>query len=224
MVKINLSGDLPTSTNLISLADVKNYLRVTHTADDTLITNLLTAGIEVAQNYTNRKFLQHTYDLTMETWDDVYVSNSQQVSLSDSRYIISGAYTGKDGLQQIVLPYAPLISVASFKYYDSANTDTTWATSNYQVLTFENQKGFIEIKDGITTPTLYDKANAIRIQFNCGYGASTDTDDGGGAVPEAIKTAVLLIIGRMYELREDSVSRLPKASEYILDPYRIKTY
>jgi hypothetical protein len=43
-------------------------------------------------------------------------------------------------------------------------------------------------------------------------------------VPDAIKQAILLIVGRMYELREDSVSRLPKASEYILDPYRVKTY
>jgi hypothetical protein len=41
---------------------------------------------------------------------------------------------------------------------------------------------------------------------------------------DAIKQAILLIVGRMYELREDSVSRLPKASEYILDPYRVKTY
>ena len=41
---------------------------------------------------------------------------------------------------------------------------------------------------------------------------------------KAIKQAILLIVGKMYELREDSVSRLPKASEYILDPYRVKTY
>ena len=58
----------------------------------------------------------------------------------------------------------------------------------------------------------------------CGYGDDGASSDGAASVPEAIKQAVLLIIGKMYELREDSVSRLPKASEYILEPYRVKTY
>ena len=70
----------------------------------------------------------------------------------------------------------------------------------------------------ISTPELYNRSDAIEIQFTCGYGASSSD------VPDAIKQAILLIVGKMYELREDSVSRLPRASEYILDPYRIKTY
>ena len=91
-------------------------------------------------------------------------------------------------------------------------------------MTFENQKGFIEINNGVSTPTLYDRADAIEIRFKCGYGASDDADEGGAKVPEAIKSAVLLIVGHLYEKREDTVSRMPKASEYILDPYRIKNY
>ena len=94
----------------------------------------------------------------------------------------------------------------------------TWSSSNYSVGTFINQKGFIEIKNGINTPDLYNRADAMEIKFKCGFGSS------GSDVPEAIKQAILLIVGRMYELREDSISRLPKASEYILDPYRVKTY
>ena len=63
-----------------------------------------------------------------------------------------------------------------------------------------------------------NRADAIEIKFDCGYGSSSSD------VPDAIKQAILLIVGKMYELREDSVSRLPKASEYILDSYRVKTY
>ena len=80
------------------------------------------------------------------------------------------------------------------------------------------QKGFIEIINGISYPNVYERADAIEIKFKAGYGT------GAGDVPEAIKTAILLIIGFMYEKREDTVSRLPKASEYLLDPYRFKTY
>ena len=218
MVKLTLEGSLPSATDIISVSTAKNFLRVTHTADDTLIGNLITAAVEVAQNYTNSRFLETEYNLTMETWTDVYVSNAYAQSLSNSIDSITGGYLGVDGLNQIVLPYAPLASVTHIKYYDSANSQTTWHTSNYSTNTFINQKGFIEINDNVTTPTIYTRADAIEIRFKAGYGTT------GADVPEAIKTAIMLILGFMYEKREDSVSRLPKASEYILDPYRFKTY
>tara|TARA_R100000008_G_C3584889_1_gene171415 strand:- start:2054 stop:2719 length:666 start_codon:yes stop_codon:yes gene_type:complete len=221
MVKLNLIT-APTASTLIPTSTAKEFLRVTHSADDTLIASLVTAGMEVAQNYTNIKFLEHQYTLTMESWDDVYVSNSfdgylyRDVVTNLSTY--GGYYSKYTGLSQIVLPYPPLIEITHLKYYDSDNVQQTWSSSNYSVGTFINQKGFIEIKNGINTPDLYNRADAIEIKFKCGFGSS------GSDVPEAIKQAILLIVGRMYELREDSISRLPKASEYILDPYRVKTY
>lgn len=217
MVRLQLNT-APTYTDLISVVTAKNFLRVTHTTDDTLIENLITAAIQVAENYTNSRFLETQYTMFMETWDDVYVSNHYTTSLSNGTYLTTGGYVGKDGLKQIVLPYAPLDSITHVKYYDSSNTQQTWTeNTDYSVHTFINQKGFIEVMDGITYPTLYDRANAIEIKFKAGYGT-------GDKVPEAIKSAILLILGFMYEKREDSVSRLPKASEYLLDPYRFKTY
>lgn len=216
MVKLQLNTS-PTYTDLISLATAKSFLRVTHTAEDTLITSFITAACQVAENYCNSKFLDTTYTMFMETWNDVYVSNHYTTTLSDGSYLTTGGYVGKDGLNQIVLPYAPLDSVTHVKYYDSSNTLITWVEgTDYSVHTFVNQKGFIEIKDGVSFPTLAERADAIQIKFKSSYGS--------GNVPEAIKTGILLILGYMYEKREDSVSRLPKASEYLLDPYRFKTY
>ena len=218
MIKLNLVGSLPTYTNLITLVDAKNFLRVTDSAEDSLITSLITASIETAENYTNSRFLDREYLMNMETWDDVYVSNFYSQALSDGSFIRRGGFVGKSNQNQIVLPYPPLDSVTHIKYYDASNTQVTFSSSNYIVNTFINQKGFIEIKDGVTLPTLKERADAIEIKFKTGYGtSSSDT-------PEAIKTAILLILGFMYEKREDTVSRLPKASEYLLDPYRFKTY
>ena len=218
MVRLQLNTS-PTYTDLISLTTAKSFLRVTHTADDTLITSFITAAIQSAENYTNSRFLETQYTMFMETWDDVYVSNHYTTSLSNGTYLTTGGYVGKDGLNQIVLPYAPLDSITHVKYYDSSNTQQTWTEdTDYSVNTFINQKGFIEITKNTTYPTLYDRADAIEIKFKAGYGATEDK------VPEPIKTAILLILGSMYEKREDSVSRLPKASEYLLDPYRFKTY
>ena len=221
MVKLNLIS-APTASTLIPTSTAKGFLRVTHSADDTLIGTLVTAAMEVAQNYTNTKFLEYEYKLTMESWDDVYVSNVndsylyRNVILNLNTY--GGFYSRYTGLSQIVLPYPPLVSITHLKYYDTSNAHQTWSSSNYNTGTFINQKGFIEVKDGVSTPDLYNRADAIEIQFKCGYGTSASD------VPDAIKQAILLIVGKMYELREDSVSRLPKASEYILDPYRVKTY
>ena len=221
MVRINLDTGV-TATDLISTATAKEFLRVTHSNDDTLISSMIAGAMEVAQNFANRKFLDHIYTLTMETWDDVYVSNSyggylyRDVATNLSSY--GGYYSKWTGLQQIVLPFPPLRTIEHIKYYDTDNAQQTWADSNYSVMTFENQKGFVEIKKGVDTPSVYSRADAIEIKFKCGYGSSSSD------VPDAIKQAILLIVGKMYELREDSVSRLPKASEYILEPYRIKTY
>lgn len=218
MVKLTLQGSLPTYTDLISLATAKSFLRVTHSVDDTLISSFIIAACQVAENYCNSRFLETEYNMSMETWDDVYVSNFYSQALSDGSFIRRGGFVGKSTLNQIVMPYPPLISVTHIKYYDSTDSLITWSNTNYSVNVFDNQKGFVEIKDGVTLPTLKDRADAIEIRFKAGYGTS------GSDVPEAIKTAILLIIGSMYEKREDSVKRLPNASEYLLDPYRFKTY
>ena len=60
MVRLQLNT-APTYTDLISVVTAKNFLRVTHTTDDTLIENLITAAIQVAQNYTNSRFLETRY-------------------------------------------------------------------------------------------------------------------------------------------------------------------
>lgn len=227
MVKLNLHS-APTSTNLLPLSTVKNFLRVTNSAEDTIITSMITAGIEVAQNFTNTKFLQHTYNLTLENWSDVYVSNTQNSYLyrdiQNDLNNFGGFYSKYTGLAQFVLPYPPLVTVGHIKYYDTSNVQQTWSASNYHVNKYINQKGFVEVKNNIDLPDVYDRGDAIEIRFTCGYGDDGASSDGAASVPEAIKQAVLLIIGKMYELREDSVSRLPKASEYILEPYRVKTY
>jgi hypothetical protein len=41
-------------------------------------------------------------------------------------------------------------------------------------------------------------------------------------VPARIKQAMFLIIGRMYEQREDSVKNLPTASKWLLDAIKIQ--
>ena len=221
MVKLE-EKTAPTYTDLISLATAKEFLRVTHSSEDTLITSLISAGIESAQNFTNTRFLWREYTLYMSAWNDVYSPNSYSGYLyrdiATNSNAEGGYYSPFTGLPQIVLPSPPLKEVSRLEYYDTTNTKITYHHSNYTLNKYTNQKNFIEINKDVTLPEVYDRADAIQISFTAGMGSA------GADVPDAIKQAILLIVGHLYEKREDTVSRLPKASEYLLEPYRIKTY
>ncbi len=65
-----------------------------------------------------------------------------------------------------------------------------------------------------------DELNRVRIPILSGY----DTDNR----PQALVSAMLLIIGHLYENRQD-VTRfkhhdVPMASRYLMDPYRLKSF
>ena len=55
----------------------------------------------------------------------------------------------------------------------------------------------------------------VQITFVAGYGAVAT------AVPQPIIHAILLTTGFLYEHRGDSDGELPKAAEWLLDPYRM---
>lgn len=57
----------------------------------------------------------------------------------------------------------------------------------------------------------------IVIEYEAGY-------PNAEAIPEPIKQAMLLIIGHLYENREDKTDRFPKASDALLGSYRVFTF
>ena len=220
MARLTISS--AASTDILTTAEAKTHLRVTHSAEDTYIGTLIKVATTYAEKYCGSAFVNTTYTMTMEDWNDVFVSNATLGTTSNILRVMTegdgGYYSPYTGLAQILLPKSPISSVSSVTYYDSDNSSQTWSSSNYNVINPENQKGFIEIADGSSFPSIYARADAITITFVSGYGASASD------VPETIKQAVLLIIGNLYEKREDMVHRMPTTSEYLLEPFRIWEY
>ena len=89
--------------NCLTLTEVKSYLKVDQSAEDSLIASQLDAAESLVESYTNRKLMKGVYDLTLDSFP-------------------SGG---------IVLPFSPVISVDSVSYYDESNTLQTW--TNYKV-------------------------------------------------------------------------------------------
>ena len=122
----------------------------------------------------------------------------------------------------IRLPKPPLASVTSIKYTDDEGNESTYSSANYVVDT-DTEPGRVVLKSGQTWPAVTLAAvNGVRVRYVAGYGAA------GSNVPQAIRQAILLVIGSLYENREDvlvaqgvSIGVLPFGVVALLAPYRI---
>lgn len=121
----------------------------------------------------------------------------------------------------IVLPRPPHQSVTSISYVDGAGATQVLASSEYQVdLSSDSLAARIRPAYGKTWPTIrLDTFNAITVRYVAGYGGNPSN------CPDAIRSAVLLLLGHLYEHREDVVigtisSELPRGAKALMDPYR----
>jgi len=119
----------------------------------------------------------------------------------------------------ILLRPNPIQSLTGVYYTDDdGNADQEIASSNL-ITDFNNEPGRISMEYSQVWPTTRNIINAVRIRFTAGW---SDAD----AVPDQIKQAMLMIIGHLYENRQDvmtgtRVDKMPDSSKYLLDDYRL---
>lgn len=118
---------------------------------------------------------------------------------------------------QIELPNSPVQSVTSIKYIDVDGVEQTLSTLQYDVHT-QNEPALIVPAYGKTWPSIRSQLNAITVEFVAGWQIQQ-------SVPGPIKSALLLIIGHLYENRENAsplnMHQLPYGANALLFPYRI---
>ena len=97
------------------------------------------------------------------------------------------------------LPMRPIIAISSYKYYDTSSPEalTTWAASNYQLVS-----GILHYTEAASFPSWAYRADAIQITYTAGYAPTSSPEVAAESVPDAIKSAILMIIGDLYENRE----------------------
>lgn len=123
----------------------------------------------------------------------------------------------------IYLPRPPLQSVSSITYVDTAGVTQTWSASDYQVEATGGPfapPGRVAPAYGQSYPATRAVFGAVTITFVAGYGSQASD------VPQAIRQAILLVLGHWYEHRElavvgTSVVELPRSAEWLLSPYRV---
>jgi uncharacterized phiE125 gp8 family phage protein len=123
----------------------------------------------------------------------------------------------------IPLPFPPLRSVTSIKYDDSSGTEQTLDPSSYRIA--GGDVAAVSTVYGVAWPSARYAEESVRIRFACGYG----DDEGATPLPAAIISALLLMIGDLYEFRETATAEaritpaiIPMSTtvDALLAPYR----
>ena len=185
----------PATLKALTVQEVKDYLRVDSDAEDTLLGVLIDASTQMAESYLGRFLLTTVIE---EFYDFFPVYKTGVDPFHGDRNII-------------FLSRGPVQSVASVKYIDGNGDEQTVTASDYRADLVSEPSRIMPNEGWLGTK---DTVNAVIIRYTCGYTQASD-------VPANIKMAMLLMIGEMYEKRMDSVHRLPTASEYLLNPYRV---
>ena len=125
-----------------------------------------------------------------------------------------------DGFEDVIkLPSPPLSSVTSVKYYDSDNALQTLDAAYYEVDTTSEPGRIIRASD-YDWPDTYDRTASVQIAYICGYG------DEATDVPQAIRHALLMYVGMLYENRETitelKLEEVPMAVKSLLGAYCAK--
>lgn len=176
----------------ITLTEVKAQLGITDTVMDTIITRRIIEARQWAEDYMQRAIITQTQEIRLDEFP----------------------YSGK-----IVLPFPNLLSIVSIKYIDSNGVETTLASNTYEVDT-HSYKGSVRPIYGTEWPTARDEGNAVRVQYTCGYGATT------ASVPELVREALILLVGHWVNNQPQSESgvtlaRVPYAVRDIMDKYMV---
>jgi uncharacterized phiE125 gp8 family phage protein len=158
----------------ISLASIKAHLRIDGALEDPTLWGYLTAArqhLEGRDGWLNRAFISQTWDLSLDLFPP-------------------GA--------ALSMPLAPLQSVVSITYLDTAGLTQTMPATDYTVDT-KTEPGWVAPAYGLNWPYALPVFNAVRVRFVCGYG------DGPFAIPAPIRLALLGLVADFYEHRSEAL-------------------
>ena len=126
----------------ISLTEAKLYLRVDNSADDALITALITAARETVERYTSRALVTQTITQVLDCFPGF-------------------------GFR---LAVHPVQSITSITYKDSNGDTQTLASSIYMLDNYEMPNAVV-LKANQQFPSTYDETNAVTVVYVAGESA-----------------------------------------------------
>jgi uncharacterized phiE125 gp8 family phage protein len=174
------------ATEPVTVDEAKAHLRID-----------LTSGIEDA-------FLQTRIGAARSLLSGPEGYTKRQLVTASWRFDLPRFPAGDD---PIVLPLPPLRDDTKVEYLDTSGVLQTWDPSKYQIsrplptadglYPEDAPRGRLYPAFGEAYPDTREVPDAVRVTFECGYGDQAK-------VPAIFKAALLLVIGDLYQRREES--------------------
>ena len=138
------------SSEPVSTAEMKTFLRVDFTDDDTLIGTYIEAARKAVEIECGLAFMTQTRKLTLRDFP-TSVEN------------------------KIFLPGYPVQSITHIKYYDINGTQQTWSSSEYQLINEESD--WVALKYDQDWPDHRSNHDPIEITYVCGHSSSSSWNE-----------------------------------------------
>ena len=129
----------PPTALAVSLAEAKAHLRVTDTAEDALITAMITSATETAEQITGRAIMPQTWELTLDGFDE-----------------------------GVVLTRVPVSAVTSLTYIDAAGATQTSTTHRLRNAD-DFSVSVVLPGYGESFPETLDDTETVKVRFTAGY-------------------------------------------------------
>ena len=187
--------------NPVTLAEAKAQLRIDSSAEDDLISTLITAATRWAEDYTDRTFCQTQWQMRLDSFYGSVGSPSQFGLKADGNNI-----EGRQGTVpylDIELPRPPMVqagtaTAVTITYTpDAGASTTTLDVAEYRV-DRQATPGVCRPLYGKTWPTHLVDQNSTVVSWYAGYSAT------GTSVPAPVKAAILLLVAHLWKHREAS--------------------
>jgi len=187
----------PPKQDALTITEALDHLRLDE--DDTdeprNVAGYLKAAIGYVQEQTHRQLVQAVREIYLDAFPS--------------------------GADPLLLPWAPLVSVDEVRHTDTAGDeqteDDTDIASTYQVGLYD-EPGWLAPVYGTTWSATRTQPRAVAVKFTCGYGTSPKDVD------EAAREAVRLILGHLYENREETIESalrvIPIGAERLIEQLR----
>ncbi len=130
----------------IDLTEARLHLKLSSTAEDSLITGFIKTARQIIERYLNRALITQTWELYMDCWEPI-----------------------------IEIPFGNLSSNGfKIEYRDATGTLVTLQSDQYWVVTTADP-GYVKRAYTTVFPVLQlGRPDAIKITFTCGYGSAAN--------------------------------------------------
>lgn len=171
----------------VTLQELKDFAGIDGTEIDTMLKGFMQAARQAAEPYLGRALIEQSITMKMDWWPGTVVE----------------------------LPRPPLISITKVATLDEDDTETTYSSSNYYVVT-EGIPGKIILKRSVTAPQNTERNyGGYLIEFKAGYG--TNASD----VPRPIREGIMLWAAAAQATRVLDSKNPPPEAKSKLDLFRV---